>query len=56
MTATVVVLETMLDFALEMILNSLRKKGAGHISAGMWNYLRSLGVDRHKTILQVVKE
>lgn len=57
MTLTVVQLERTLDIALIIFLHRYPEEIVDlHTSSDMWNYLRSSGVERHRTLVQVVKE
>lgn len=57
MKLTAAELERTLDIALQIVVNT-NPDGIGfaHISADMWNYMRVLVDDGHRTLFQLVKE
>lgn len=57
MSLTAAEFERTVDIALDILVNTYtREAGAVHISSDMWNYIRGLGIDGHRTLVQLVKE
>lgn len=56
-TVTAVELEGTLNVAPSIVLKSYPEHNSRvHISPDMWNYLRAIGLDAHRTLVQLVKE
>lgn len=57
MSITTTELEWMSEIEMNILLNKNPwDLGAMNVSADMWNFIRALGIDGHRTIVQVVKD
>lgn len=57
MMVTVAELEPTLGIAFDILLYIyLEERGPVHNSVEIWNYLRSVGIDGNRTLVQVLKE